>query len=186
MSQVLSIQHISSERPQVPTWGRQTCFLPRAPSNLVTPLLSAHAIASFLFWGNAWSQYYKNTVGTICKTWWVIASSSTCATACPHWSRCFTAAIVPQTELVLMSKRNEFAGCACSIWCPFTKSSFRFWSIFVWNGGRKGLAKWALKTSRDAKSSIFWPAALGLIRKLANIFQTRWVNRKAAIYSVFL
>ena len=27
-----------SERSQVRTWGRQTCFLPRAPSNLVTPL----------------------------------------------------------------------------------------------------------------------------------------------------
>jgi len=27
-----------SERPQVRTWGRQTCFLPQAPSNLVTPL----------------------------------------------------------------------------------------------------------------------------------------------------
>jgi len=28
-----------SERPQVRTWGRQTCFLPRAATNLVTPLL---------------------------------------------------------------------------------------------------------------------------------------------------
>ena len=28
----------ASERPQVRTWGRQTCFLPQAPSNLVTPL----------------------------------------------------------------------------------------------------------------------------------------------------
>jgi len=28
----------ASERPQVRTWGRQTCFLPRAPSNLVTSL----------------------------------------------------------------------------------------------------------------------------------------------------
>ena len=28
----------ASERPQVRTEGRQTCFLPRAPSNLVTPL----------------------------------------------------------------------------------------------------------------------------------------------------
>ena len=27
------------ERGQVRTWGRQTCFLPRAPSNLVTPLV---------------------------------------------------------------------------------------------------------------------------------------------------
>jgi len=29
----------ASERSQVWTWGRQTCFLPRAPSNLATPLL---------------------------------------------------------------------------------------------------------------------------------------------------
>jgi len=28
----------ASERPPVQTWGRQTCFLPRAPFNLVTPL----------------------------------------------------------------------------------------------------------------------------------------------------
>ena len=27
-----------SKRSQVRTWGRQTCFLPRTPSNLVTPL----------------------------------------------------------------------------------------------------------------------------------------------------
>jgi len=38
------LQHsiFASERPQVRTWGRQTCFLPRAPSNLVTPLLERH------------------------------------------------------------------------------------------------------------------------------------------------
>ena len=29
-----------SERPQVRTWERQTCLLPRAPSNLVTLLLA--------------------------------------------------------------------------------------------------------------------------------------------------
>ena len=28
----------ASERPQVRTWGRQTSFLPRAPSKLVAPL----------------------------------------------------------------------------------------------------------------------------------------------------
>jgi len=41
LSQVLSsIQYIYSEKPQVRTWGRQNCFLPWAPSNLVTPLLA--------------------------------------------------------------------------------------------------------------------------------------------------
>jgi len=34
----LQYSKFPSERPQVWTWGRQTCFLPRAPSNLVTPL----------------------------------------------------------------------------------------------------------------------------------------------------
>jgi len=38
MSQVLQCSTFASEKPQVRTWGRQTCFLPRAPSNLVTPL----------------------------------------------------------------------------------------------------------------------------------------------------
>jgi len=31
----------ASERPQVRTWERQTCFLPRSPPNLVTPLTEA-------------------------------------------------------------------------------------------------------------------------------------------------
>jgi len=34
----LQYSTFSSERPQVWTWGRQTCFLPRAPSYFVTPL----------------------------------------------------------------------------------------------------------------------------------------------------
>jgi len=36
-----TLQHdkFASDRPQVRTWGSQTCFLPRAPSNLVTPLV---------------------------------------------------------------------------------------------------------------------------------------------------
>jgi len=37
MSQELQQSTFASERPQVPIWGRQTCILPRAPSNLVTP-----------------------------------------------------------------------------------------------------------------------------------------------------
>ena len=31
-------RRFASERPQFRTWGRKTCCLPRAPSNLVTPL----------------------------------------------------------------------------------------------------------------------------------------------------
>jgi len=34
----LQCNEFAFERAQVRTWGRQTCFLPRAPSNLVTPL----------------------------------------------------------------------------------------------------------------------------------------------------
>ena len=38
MSQELFvISYIACERPQVRTWGRQTCFLSRSQSNLVTP-----------------------------------------------------------------------------------------------------------------------------------------------------
>jgi len=37
----------ASERLQVRTWGRQTCFLPWAPSNLVTPLLTYKCCNSF-------------------------------------------------------------------------------------------------------------------------------------------
>jgi len=38
MSQVLQCSTFASERPRVRKWGHQTCFLPRAPSNIVTPL----------------------------------------------------------------------------------------------------------------------------------------------------
>jgi len=34
----LQYSTFASERPQVLTWGRQTCILPRTPSNLVAPL----------------------------------------------------------------------------------------------------------------------------------------------------
>jgi len=42
----------ASERPQVRTLGRQTCFLPRAPSNLVTRLTAKSPI---LFGRISWS-----------------------------------------------------------------------------------------------------------------------------------
>ena len=38
ISQELQCSAFASESPQVRTWGRQTCFLPRAPSNLVASL----------------------------------------------------------------------------------------------------------------------------------------------------
>jgi len=38
----LQYSTVASERPQARTWGRQTCFLPRAPSNLVTPLVETN------------------------------------------------------------------------------------------------------------------------------------------------
>jgi len=34
----LQYSAIASRRPRVQTWGRQTCFLPRAPSDLVASL----------------------------------------------------------------------------------------------------------------------------------------------------
>jgi len=36
-----SRQYICFQRPQVRTWGRQTCFLPHVPSNLVSSLHNA-------------------------------------------------------------------------------------------------------------------------------------------------
>jgi len=44
--QFLQYSTSASERPQVYTWGRQTCFLPRAPSNLVTPLVAGVVITA--------------------------------------------------------------------------------------------------------------------------------------------
>ena len=37
------------KRPQVRTWRRQTCFLPRAPSKLVTPLDLCHSVTGEMF-----------------------------------------------------------------------------------------------------------------------------------------
>jgi len=51
---LLQCSTFASERHQVRTWGRQTCFLPQAPSNLVTPLLPTllqwQPFASILPW----------------------------------------------------------------------------------------------------------------------------------------
>jgi len=48
------LQHskFPSEKSQVGTWGRQICFLPRAPSNLVTSLRLCHVYSlCFVFCG---------------------------------------------------------------------------------------------------------------------------------------
>ena len=44
----LQCNAFDSERPQIRTWGRQSCFLPRAPSNLATPRLH---------WQHAWNWF---------------------------------------------------------------------------------------------------------------------------------
>ena len=50
---ILQYSTFASERPQVRTWGRQTCFLPRAPSDLVTPLLLRQQSQKLRFIGAA-------------------------------------------------------------------------------------------------------------------------------------
>ena len=50
----------ASERSQVRTWGRQTCFLPRAPSNLVTAL-----IRCLTWYGQALTFLMHNLEGII-------------------------------------------------------------------------------------------------------------------------
>jgi len=51
-STVLQCSTFASEKPQVRIWGRQTCFLPRAPSDLVTPL-------AVIQYSSAFSMYMK-------------------------------------------------------------------------------------------------------------------------------
>jgi len=41
----LQYSTFASETPQIRTQGHQTCFLPRAPSSLVTPLVEVNALA---------------------------------------------------------------------------------------------------------------------------------------------
>jgi len=43
------ISATASERPQIRTWGHQTSFLPRAPSNLVAPLSKTRNATTELF-----------------------------------------------------------------------------------------------------------------------------------------
>ena len=64
----------ASERPQVRTWGRQTCFLPRAPANLITPLnarslpLSAVALYNWISYQDVFVvQFGRNSGTTICS-----------------------------------------------------------------------------------------------------------------------
>ena len=40
----LQCSTFASKRPSVRTWGRQTCFLPQAPSNLVTSLIAVYRV----------------------------------------------------------------------------------------------------------------------------------------------
>jgi len=61
----LQYSTFASERPQVRTRGRLTCFLPWAPSNLVTPPLSRTKFKSFQ--ATAWSRCFKkNQLGKNC------------------------------------------------------------------------------------------------------------------------
>jgi len=48
----LQYSTFASKRPQVRTWERQTCFLFRAPSNLVTPLLQTY------YHSRAWEELW--------------------------------------------------------------------------------------------------------------------------------
>ena len=68
----LQYSTFASGRPQVRTWERPTCFLPRAPSNLVTPLKASHTFETF-------SQslhhpfrvtVFANASFSSCGTWW--------------------------------------------------------------------------------------------------------------------
>ena len=55
-SQELQCSTFASGSPQVRTQGRQTCFLPRAPSNLVMPLAViqySSALSMYMEWGVA-------------------------------------------------------------------------------------------------------------------------------------
>jgi len=43
----LQCSKFTSERAQIRTWGHQTCFLPKAPSNLVMHLLALQLLVNF-------------------------------------------------------------------------------------------------------------------------------------------
>jgi len=52
----------ATNSPNLRTWGRQTCFLPRAPSTLVTPVAViqySSALSMYMKWGVAQSHSYS-------------------------------------------------------------------------------------------------------------------------------
>jgi len=59
----LQYSECASERSQVRTWGRQTCFLPRAPSNLATTLCTA------IFLRNKRASHLVSSLPWACWLW---------------------------------------------------------------------------------------------------------------------
>ena len=49
----LQYSTFASQRPQIRTWGHQTCFLSRALSNLVTPLHARVSCTCFMVWASS-------------------------------------------------------------------------------------------------------------------------------------
>jgi len=76
----------ASERPQVRTWGRRTCFLPRVPSNFVTPLdgteKSFPGFASTTLANNSLNHDYVTPVDRLLRSFifllWSSEKSSLC------------------------------------------------------------------------------------------------------------
>jgi len=66
---IFCVRHwqFASERPQIRTWGRQTCFFPRALFSLVTPLYGTRA---FLFCHNVLPSCYVKLPQFYHTTWW--------------------------------------------------------------------------------------------------------------------
>ena len=58
------------------TWGRQTCFLPRAPSNLVTPLSPMQAAHHYVLCGLIWLSWLSTSLSVHCELYWYLSAFS--------------------------------------------------------------------------------------------------------------
>ena len=76
----LQYSTFASQRPQIRTWGHQTCFLSRALSNLVTPLHARVSCTCFMVWASSpnwisllrmWlSKLLQLSPRSAASTWW--------------------------------------------------------------------------------------------------------------------
>jgi len=121
----LQYSTFASKKPHVRTWGRQTCFLPRAPSNLVTPLVTGVACVN-LAARRRLRKLYELFISIVisCNLQACISHKFVCVkcTAADYFN------LVPHGTLPSPSHRSR---CFCVVGCPVLLETGCFCHIYV-------------------------------------------------------